>query len=88
MSLQKLLDEKYPLNVWSPTQSMKAKMLRDAFTGGYNEAKEQATFTKLEKASLMIAHGNMADGGEIGSDQIWAARMVALAKAVLEEANK
>lgn len=45
-------------------------------------------FTKLELAALMISQGNMAQGGTIGSDHIWAARMVSLAKAVLEQANK
>ena len=53
-----------------------------------NETINESGFTKLELASLMIAQGNMAEGGVIGSDQIWAARMVTLAKAILEEANK
>jgi hypothetical protein len=57
-------------------------------TKDVEDADNHYGFTKLELASLMIAQGNMAEGGEIGSDQIWAARMVALAKAVLEECNK
>lgn len=44
-------------------------------------------FTKLEKASLMIAQGLASDPGNVLTDQL-AQLSVAFAKAVLEEASK
>lgn len=50
-----------------------------------------AGFTKIERASLMIAQGRLAKGAVPASNDAhadFAYRCVAIAKAVLEEANK
>jgi hypothetical protein len=58
--------------------------------GHYSGHADFDGFTKLEKASLMIAQGALSDGTPIaeGHHQRFALECVRVAKALLEEANK
>lgn len=62
-------------------------------TGGFETAwgvhEDFAGFTKIEKAALMIAAGDVGSYDQgIANPEKWATTCVKLAKAILEEANK